>query len=234
MSSPYFLPEGFPDDESPMTETPRDVFRKTNDPRPASPSIPVVHDDEPDDFPLTADDDMMSSFATAEDLRTLEIPEVLRVQSLDRTTDDRGLIRNTASLFHDQCLIRVEWITQHVDTRIHQHGLVSVRHPSKIRGKNGALRIERLLPADRPLPSVNLFETIPLDWVGDRALVQRAIALWKVLPRPTCAPAQCRAVGERTVPSFRHGSLVPPGAPQRLERQFPPQRRGGRTCGDTG
>ena len=44
------------------------------------------------------------------------------------------------------------------------------------------IRIDRLLPAERPLANVNLFEMVLPNWIKDRDLVRRAAALWAELP----------------------------------------------------
>jgi 3'-5' exoribonuclease len=111
------------------------------------------------------------------------MPAVMRIQSIERTINDNGNIHNRAVLFHDRCTLSVDWSSQHVNSRLHRHGLVTIRHMKAPISDQGAIRIERLLPADRPLPSINLFETVPHGWVKDRDLVARAAALWGCLPR---------------------------------------------------
>lgn len=51
---------------------------------------------------------------------------------------------------------------------------------------DGAIRIQRLLPAEQPLPRINLFDTIPTEWIrgSNPDLVARAAELWEALPRP--------------------------------------------------
>lgn len=112
------------------------------------------------------------------------MPAVMRVVSLQRALTPEGRIRNRAVLFHESCSLSVDWISQHVDSRLHRQGLVTIRRAQTIRCGDGAIRIQRLLPIDRPLPSENLFRTIPPSWCKDRALVSRAIELWNALPRP--------------------------------------------------
>ena len=88
-------------------------------------------------------------------------PPMGRIVSLTRTIDGSGPIHNQATLYHERCTLRVDWVTQHVDARLHRHGLVTIRHALTSRCADGALRIQRLMPADRPMPSINLFETVP-------------------------------------------------------------------------
>ena len=112
------------------------------------------------------------------------MPAVMRIKSLERVTSQDDRIRNRAVLFHQRCTICVSWITQQVDTRLHRYGLVTIQRAQTVRSADGALRIDRLLPADRPLANVNLFDTVLPEWVKDRELVSRAAALWEKLPRP--------------------------------------------------
>lgn len=109
---------------------------------------------------------------------------IMRIQSLERSLLKNGRICNRAALFHKRGSMHVEWWTQHVDTRLQRYGLVSVRPASHVRDANGYRRIDRLLPADQPQPSVDLFETIPPDWLPERELAIRASVLWTQLPRP--------------------------------------------------
>jgi 3'-5' exoribonuclease len=113
-------------------------------------------------------------------------PPLMRIVSLERTLDASHKVRNRAVLFHESCSLSVEWITQQADCRLHRHGLVTIRWGSALRCEDGAVRIERPIPADRPDATTNLFATIPYSWVKtpDRDLVKRAMGLWETLPRP--------------------------------------------------
>ncbi len=111
------------------------------------------------------------------------MPAVMRIKSLERVTSQNDRILNRAVLFHQRCTICVSWVTQQVDTRLHRYGLVTIQRAQAARSADGALRIDRLLPADRPLANVNLFDTVLPEWVKDRELVSRAAALWEKLPR---------------------------------------------------
>lgn len=112
------------------------------------------------------------------------MPSVMRIESIERSLTENGLIRNRAVLFHERCSITVDWLARQADTRLHRHGLAVIRHAQTARSSDGALRIDRLLPAERVLPQVNLFLTVPHGWVKDRELVARGAALWEELPRP--------------------------------------------------
>lgn len=112
------------------------------------------------------------------------MPSVLRIQSLERVLNADQLIHNRAVLFHECCTMSVDWITQHVDTRLHRFGLVTIRHASNVVSADGSIRIQRLLPANQARANENLFETILPEWVKDRELVARAGLLWEALPKP--------------------------------------------------
>jgi 3'-5' exoribonuclease len=111
------------------------------------------------------------------------LPAILRIQSLSRTFEGSGIL-NRAVVAHRRGSLCVDWITQQVDTRLHVGALVSLRPAAFTNTHEGAVRIQRLLPIDRPLPSVNLFDTLLPSWIKDAELVARASDLWAALPRP--------------------------------------------------
>ena len=124
-----------------------------------------------------------SRFSASPDIRLDTLPPVLRVQSLSRLLEHDKIV-NRAVLCHRKVSVCVDWVTQHVDTRLHRNGLVSIRPAANTRCADGAIRIQRLLPVTRPMPSVNLFDTLLPSWVEDPDLVARAATLWDSLPRP--------------------------------------------------
>ena len=114
-------------------------------------------------------------------------PPYLRVTSLIRLPVSHGRgIHNIATLFHEQLSVRVCWRSAHVDARIHFGSLVSINGIPK----SARLKIEDPVPVDRlvlinkPLASLNLFETIPDGWCTDRIMVKQATHLWESLGRP--------------------------------------------------
>lgn len=121
--------------------------------------------------------------ASSNDLVLEALPPILRVESLTRTLDSHA-IHNRAVLFHRKATLCVDWVTQQVDTRLHRHGLVTLKPAASTHCHDGATRIQRLLPASRPVAACNLFDTIPPHWLTDPELAQRASALWEELPRP--------------------------------------------------
>ncbi len=110
------------------------------------------------------------------------MPEIMRIESIDRGVCADGSTHYRAVLFHQHCAVCVDWVAGHEDERLQRNSLVNVRHAAAPVSVNGALRIEQLIPADHPSPSVNIFETVLPSWVGDRDIVKRAAFLWDQLP----------------------------------------------------
>jgi len=110
------------------------------------------------------------------------LPPVFRIATLARlpAADGRS-VRNEAVLFHAKASLRVVWVTAHVDIRLQAGHLVSIRWLSKPVSVDGAIRINRLVLLERSMPSLDLFETIPANWVKEDALLTRASAIWQQL-----------------------------------------------------
>ena len=115
------------------------------------------------------------------------LPRVLRIQSIAQLGNIGAENINRAVLAHQRCQLCVDWVADTADHRLYRHRLVSFQPAQTASSQHGALRIGRLLPAEQPLPTLNLFETVPPSWVKDRSLVRRAAALWEELPRPLAA-----------------------------------------------
>jgi len=114
-------------------------------------------------------------------------PFLYRLTSLVRlpAASGRG-VHNEATLYHDRRQLRVAWQSSTVDSRLKRGCLVALRGvaPEAVGEEGACLRIGRLELLEKPVASVNPFMAIPLAWVADRALVQRAAALWEQLGRP--------------------------------------------------
>lgn len=120
---------------------------------------------------------------TAPDLVLEKLPPLFRLQSIERLPFDARNIRNRATLFHERATLCVEWLSAHPDVRLTVGSLVAIRWYGRPVSFAGAVRIARLVPLDRPEPTVNLFETIPHRWLRERALATRGAALWAALPQ---------------------------------------------------
>ena len=115
-------------------------------------------------------------------LAPAQVPPCFRLTSIERLPAEKGC-RHRATLFHEQASLRVTWTSRQPDTTLTRGCLVSIRWCGVPCCEAGEIRVARLVRLDRPVASVNLFETIPSNWVGDRDLVRRARDLWEDLPR---------------------------------------------------
>lgn len=111
-----------------------------------------------------------------------KLPPIFRVQSISRLPIDEHYALNRAALFHERASLMVEWPSRRIDARLGVGSLISIRWLGRPESLNGAVRISRLVPLERPEAALDLFETIPTGWVKERALVSRASALWQRLP----------------------------------------------------
>ncbi|MBI3479561.1 MAG: metal-dependent phosphohydrolase [Nitrosomonadales bacterium] len=109
------------------------------------------------------------------------MPKLFRLTE-NEPMDDRRT-QCTATLFHDSASLRVHWIASTPDMRLKSGDMVSPRWFGRATCKGGAIKISRLVLMERPEPWQNLFNTIPHDWVNDRALVRQAARLMEGLPR---------------------------------------------------
>ena len=151
----------------------------------APPAMDAGHPAE-SDAPNDAETDPASLSAQSpfsSDAVLTALPPILRIQSLTRALDHDKIV-NRAVLSHRGSTLCVDWISQHVDTRLYRHGLARIRPATTSRCADGATRIQRLVPVTSPTPLCNLFDTLLPGWVKDAELVARASALWESLPRP--------------------------------------------------
>jgi 3'-5' exoribonuclease len=112
------------------------------------------------------------------------MPGIFRIQTIDRTlAKDGAQICSVANLFHERASLMVTWTSRQTDTRLQRGSLARIRWGGATECADGAIRIDRLVLADLPDTTTNLFATIPTAWVRDRTVVQRAIILWDQLPR---------------------------------------------------
>lgn len=174
-----------------------------------------------------------AAFASA--TAPLVVPPLYRVQAIVRLPTPDGLILNRATLYHDDAHFSTQWVTQHPDVRITRGSLVSVVWLGPTSDVKKPASICRLVLSERPRPEIDLFATVPPNWVKDRALLKRASRLFEGLPRAfrhlfnamfwegerflryvmgpsSLAPDQCHASG-----NFRHCVEVAEEA-QRLAR----------------
>ena len=102
----------------------------------------------------------------------IELPWLFRVVHLDRVSLPKGGYRFQATLFHEKASVAVTWIGSKMDDRLVRGCLVTPRWTSKTVCIQGQVIINRLLPVSTP-STVNLFETVPYEWVKDREAIRR-------------------------------------------------------------
>lgn len=108
-----------------------------------------------------------------------------RLTSITRLPGKGGRgVTNIATLYHEQDAREVTWQSAQVDCRLKRGCYVAARGLEPQVRLGDACRIQRLDLLDRPLPTVNPFDTVPANWVSDRVVLKRASVLWGQLSRP--------------------------------------------------
>lgn len=121
--------------------------------------------------------------SAAPDRLVEKLPTVFRLQSIERLPFDERDVRNCATLFHERASLRVEWLSRHPDVRLTAGSLVAIRWSGRPTSLDGAVRISRLVLLEKPVPGINLFDTIPHRWLPVRELARRGAILWDALPQ---------------------------------------------------
>lgn len=112
-----------------------------------------------------------------------ELPLVYRLTNIEMSKVGSGQYSVVAEIYHDQASLRVQWLTSHVDTRLKVGTLVGIRWKGETKSEQGAIKISRLIVMDTPRPDINLFNTVPPNWLNDRSLASRTSSIFKQLPR---------------------------------------------------
>ena len=113
-----------------------------------------------------------------------ELPYIYRIRSLFQEPMPNGCgVRYTIELYHAKAEMNVTFTRSQPDTRLRPNLLVSIRWKLPILSSNGAIHINRLALIEHPLPTFNIFDTVPPTWVADRKLVDGAGELLDQLPR---------------------------------------------------
>lgn len=108
-----------------------------------------------------------------------------RLTSITRLPGKGGRgVTNIATLYHEHGAREVTWQSAQVDSRLKRGCYVAMRGLEHALTPDQVARIQRLDLLDKPLPTVNPFDTVPANWVGDRTLMKRASNLWCQLSRP--------------------------------------------------
>jgi 3'-5' exoribonuclease len=113
------------------------------------------------------------------------LPQAWRLMTL-RSIPVRTGVRVQAKLFHLALQRTVTWSCREVRPELKAGILVGIRSTSNITQteEHGAVEIVRLVKLQRVEPEVNLFHTVPPQWVSDVQLLERASVLWQDLSPP--------------------------------------------------
>lgn len=111
----------------------------------------------------------------------IDLPWLFRIVHLEQSKLANGGYRFQASLFHEKASIAVTWINSKADDRLTAGSLVTPRWTSKSVCTQGQIIVNRLLPVNMP-GNVNLFDTVPYEWVKDREVINHAKKLIDGLP----------------------------------------------------
>lgn len=120
--------------------------------------------------------------AVSHEIPNIEFPSIFRVVKMtkERLFDDLHL--NIAELYHDQATLSVSWITPKNEESISLGILVTPRWKNQPICTGGCIHVHELTAVTRPSIDVNLFETIPYEWIKARETVKLAKALIACLP----------------------------------------------------
>lgn len=111
-----------------------------------------------------------------------QLPLIFRVVEIDSQETANGKHEIVAEIFHENASLRVKWLADTYDARLKKGCLVSIRWKGQTVCELGAIIISRLVLVDQPPSGLNIFETVPIDWVKDRSLIQRAISVQSKMP----------------------------------------------------
>jgi hypothetical protein len=110
------------------------------------------------------------------------LPDVVRIIDADYDIDERGLVANIAHIYGNAFQAHLTWTSMSADEQLQKGTLARVYWPKHLTEIDGAIPIVRLVPISFADHSVNLFETIPKNWLKNSGLIERAKELWTQLP----------------------------------------------------
>lgn len=111
----------------------------------------------------------------------IDLPWLFRIVHLDQAKLANGGYRFQASLFHEKASIHVTWINSKADDRLAAGSLVTPRWTSRTVCTEGQIIINRLLPVSSP-GNVNIFDTVPYEWVQGRGVIRQVKEMIDSLP----------------------------------------------------
>lgn len=110
-------------------------------------------------------------------------PKVYRLRTIERIPDSRGMICNTAELFHRKVSLRVRWTSRQVDPLLLRGRIVMPQWLDQPCSVDGALQVSKLSYAEHVMDD-SLMPLIPDRWVADTQLLQRLDRHWRLLSEP--------------------------------------------------
>ncbi|KXW57577.1 hypothetical protein FEMY_18800 [Ferrovum myxofaciens] len=117
------------------------------------------------------------TYSTPEQELPQPVPSHFRLLNLSCHMIKATHYQYSATLYHETCSIRVCWSRYHPDSRLKDGLLVSPRGLESTSHNGWAYKIAGLSNRSMPTPDLNLFHTIPSNWVVDRELIHQAADL---------------------------------------------------------
>lgn len=112
------------------------------------------------------------------------LPDIVRVLEAKHSLDDDFHTCNVATVVGDTFQATLTWMSRYNDPQICKGALARVYWPDELSEVDGRLPVVRLVPMTSADHGVNLFATIPTEWLKNAPLIERAKALWEQLSSP--------------------------------------------------
>jgi 3'-5' exoribonuclease len=116
------------------------------------------------------------------DIPIKTLPCLYRIGYLEKKESRDQTTFNIAHLYHDKASLSVAWVSREHDERLSVGTLVTPRWYSQSISNDGQIIIDRLLPVETPITNVNVFETIPYEWLNNRSMIEELKLLIDFLP----------------------------------------------------
>ena len=116
------------------------------------------------------------------EIPTIDLPWFYRAVRVEREHLINDIYLNTAELFHDQASLTVTWGSRGNDAIISEGMLVKPIWKNEQQCGQGCVGVKSVTAITSPTMDVNLFETIPYEWMKDRAPIQAAKEIIACLP----------------------------------------------------
>jgi len=114
-------------------------------------------------------------------VQIIDLPWLFRIIGLKKSALPKGGFRYCATLFHEKVSIAVTWLNSKEDDRLQAGSLITPRWTSKVICMHGQVVVNRVLPVSSP-GLMNLFDTVPYEWMNDRIVLHEASAIVNMLP----------------------------------------------------